>query len=246
MTEAEAFVESWSRVWRGRDSDPQLYMELLHEGCPLINPINAIRREELPRFMEAVLELEPDIRVVSTRWAETDDGVLIEWVNTGTLGGTPIEVRGADRYTLRDGKGSDGYSYFDPRPFLEAKEPSMSHPDTAEVIKRFNDAFVQRDAGTLIDLVADDCVMESTQPAPNGTRYEGYDACFRFWQELIADPEGSFEPEDIVVSGDRATIRWRYRFGEGDENSVRGVNLMHVRDGQIMEALGYVKAGLRS
>jgi hypothetical protein len=33
--------------------------------------------------------------------------------------------------------------------------------------------------------------------------------------------------------------------GEGHENSVRGVNLMHVRDGKIVEALGYVKAGLR-
>jgi ketosteroid isomerase-like protein len=122
----------------------------------------------------------------------------------------------------------------------------MSPPDTAEVIKRFNDAFVERDPAKLIDLVGDDCVMESVQPGPNGTRYEGYDACVRFWQELIADPEGSFEPEDVVVSGDRATIRWRYRFGEDEENTVRGVNLMHVRHGKIVEALGYVKAGLRS
>jgi hypothetical protein len=52
MNEAEAFVESWSRVWRGADSDPELYMKLLHEGCPLINPISEIRREELPGFME--------------------------------------------------------------------------------------------------------------------------------------------------------------------------------------------------
>jgi ketosteroid isomerase-like protein len=121
----------------------------------------------------------------------------------------------------------------------------MPQPDTAEVIKRFNDAFVQRDPGKLADLVADDCVMESAQPAPNGARYEGYDACLTFWQELIADLNGSFEPEEVVVSGDRATIRWRYRFGEGDENSVRGVNLMQVRDGKIVEALGYVKAPLR-
>jgi ketosteroid isomerase-like protein len=116
---------------------------------------------------------------------------------------------------------------------------------TADVIRRFNDAFVQRDPDMLIDLVAYDCVMESTKPAPNGTRYEGYDACLRFWQELIDDPNGSFEPEDVVVSGDHATIRWRYRFGEGDENSVRGVTLMHARDRKIVEALGYVKAGLR-
>ena len=121
----------------------------------------------------------------------------------------------------------------------------MPDPDTAGVVKRFNDAFVERDPDRLVSLVADDCVMESAQPAPNGIRYEGYDACLRFWQELIADPNGSFEPEDVVVSGDRATIRWRYRFGEGDENSVRGVTLMHIRDGKIVEALGYVKAGLR-
>jgi ketosteroid isomerase-like protein len=70
----------------------------------------------------------------------------------------------------------------------------MPHPDTAEVINRFNDAFVQRDPDTLVDLVGDDCVMESAQPAPNGARYEGYDACLHFWRELIADPEGSVVP----------------------------------------------------
>jgi ketosteroid isomerase-like protein len=87
--------------------------------------------------------------------------------------------------------------------------------------------------------------MESSQPAPNGARHEGYEACLTFWQELVADPNGSFEPEDVVVSDDRATIRWRYRFGEGDENSVPGVNLMHVRDGKIVEAHGFVTAALR-
>jgi hypothetical protein len=124
MSDARSFVEAWSRVWKGRESDPELYMSLLHEGCPLVNPFNTIRREELPGFMAGVLEAEPDIRVVPIRWAETDDGVLIEWVNTGTVGGQPFEVRGADRYTLRDGKGAEGYPYFDPRPFMEAQSVS--------------------------------------------------------------------------------------------------------------------------
>jgi hypothetical protein len=121
MTEAEAFVENWSKVWRGRDSNPELYMELLHEGCPLINPINPTKREDLPGFVEGVLAAEPDIRVVPTRWAETEDGVLIEWVNTGTLHGAPFELRSADRYTLEDGKATEGYAYFDPRPILDAQ-----------------------------------------------------------------------------------------------------------------------------
>ena len=40
---------------------------------------------------------------------------------------------------------------------------------------------------------------------------------------------------------DRAIIRWRYRWGEGADESVRGVNLMRVKDGLIVEAMGYVK-----
>ena len=122
MSEAAAFVERWSRVWDGQNSDAELYMSLLHDGCPLINPISEARREDLPQFVAALLEIEPDIRVEPTRWAETEDGVLMEWVNRGTLHGKPIELRGADRYTLRDGKGVEGYAYFDPRPFLEGAE----------------------------------------------------------------------------------------------------------------------------
>lgn len=121
MTQAELFVENWSKVWNGHESDPRLYMELLHEGCPLINPLNTITREELPEFFDAVLAIEPDIRVAPTRRAATDDGVLIEWINTGTLQGAKFELRGADRYTLKDGKASKGYAYFDPRPFLDAQ-----------------------------------------------------------------------------------------------------------------------------
>ena len=49
---------------------------------------------------------------------------------------------------------------------------------TDEVIDRFSRAFRERDAILLEDIIAPDCVMESVQPAPDGTRYEGYDASF--------------------------------------------------------------------
>jgi ketosteroid isomerase-like protein len=111
--------------------------------------------------------------------------------------------------------------------------------DTTEIMQRFNRAFLEHDPDLLPDLIAPDCVMESIQPAPNGTRYEGYDACLAFWQALAADRDSSFELEEIAAGGDRATIRWRFHFGEGQ--SVRGVNLMRVRDGRIVEALGYSK-----
>ena len=40
---------------------------------------------------------------------------------------------------------------------------------TDEVIDRFNRAFQERDATLLEDIIAPDCVMESIQPAPDGT-----------------------------------------------------------------------------
>jgi ketosteroid isomerase-like protein len=120
----------------------------------------------------------------------------------------------------------------------------MQSTETSEIIRRFNRAFQEHDPAILEDLVAPDCVMESIQPAPDGTRYEGYDANLAFWQALAADRAVSFEVEDTVVMGDRATIRWRFHFGDG--RSVRGVNLMRVRDGRIVEALGYSKTSGQS
>jgi ketosteroid isomerase-like protein len=110
---------------------------------------------------------------------------------------------------------------------------------TADVVRRFIAAFQRKDTAAIPDLVAPDCVMEAMQPAPDGQRVEGYDANVAFWQAMVADPNGSFEVEDVVISGDRATNRWRYRFGDG--NSVRGVTLIRVRDGRIAEALAYAK-----
>jgi ketosteroid isomerase-like protein len=116
----------------------------------------------------------------------------------------------------------------------------MQTNETAEIIRRFNQAFLDRETAILKDLIAPDCVMESIQPAPNGTRYEGYDACLAFWEALAKDPVTHFDVEDTIAMGDRAVIRWRFNFGDG--GSVRGVNLMHVRDGRIVEALGYSKS----
>lgn len=113
----------------------------------------------------------------------------------------------------------------------------------SDVIHRFNEAFVRHDSSLLNDLVAEDCVMESVEPAPNGTRYAGRKDCLTFWRNLANNRDGAFEAEDISVFADRAIILWRYRFGPGLSQSVRGVNVMQLRDGQIVEALGYVKTG---
>ena len=114
---------------------------------------------------------------------------------------------------------------------------------TSEVIDQFNQAFLRHDGSLLEDLIAADCVMESVEPAPNGTRVVGRAACLTFWQNLANSKDSVFAVEDVAVFGDHANIRWRYHFGPGLSQSVRGVNLMRLRDGLIVEALGYVKTG---
>lgn len=119
-----------------------------------------------------------------------------------------------------------------------------------EVIARFNEAFTRHEPSLLRELVAEDCVMVSVRPAPEGTRCEGRAACLEFWEALATDRSTRFQPWDVFVAGDRAVIQWRAEFdagqgeavlGAGQRGWVLGVNVMTVRDGLITEALGYSK-----
>ncbi|MEU8194303.1 nuclear transport factor 2 family protein [Microbispora amethystogenes] len=112
---------------------------------------------------------------------------------------------------------------------------------TMTIMRRFNDAFLTHDPGLLDGLIADDCVLENSGPPPNGSRHVGRQECLTFWSGIAASRESSFEPEEIWTAGDRAVIRWTLRWGPGPEDRVRGVNVMRVRDGLIVEGLGYVK-----
>ena len=115
---------------------------------------------------------------------------------------------------------------------------------TADVVHRFISAFQHKDAAAIRDLVGRDCVMEAMQPAPDGLRVEGYDDNVAFWQAMVSDEHGSFEVEEVVIAGDRAINRWRYRFGPDAASSVRGVTLIRVCDGKIAEALAYAKTAV--
>ncbi len=117
----------------------------------------------------------------------------------------------------------------------------MSNRSTEEVIDRFNDAFQHHDPSLLTDLIAEDCILENTQPAPDGSRHVGREACLALWQSIATAPDIRFDLENVEVKDERAIIRWRLWFGAGANDSVRGVNLMRVRDGLIVEGMGYVK-----
>jgi ketosteroid isomerase-like protein len=117
VTEAKMFVDNWSKAWR--DHDGHAYAAMLHDDCVLRNPIATTTREQLPQFVESLLQVWQNHSIRATHWAHQGDDILIEWVATGRLPKGEIELRGTDRFTMREGKVSDGVSYFDPRRFLE-------------------------------------------------------------------------------------------------------------------------------
>src|SRR5581483_8166085 len=52
---------------------------------------------------------------------------------------------------------------------------------TAAILTRFNQVFLSHNPADLDALVADDCVIENTRPAPDGSRHEGKAACIALW-----------------------------------------------------------------
>jgi ketosteroid isomerase-like protein len=111
--------------------------------------------------------------------------------------------------------------------------------DVLDVIARFNAAFDARDVDAVMALMTEDCVFESTDPTPDGVRYEGAQAVRAAWELFFAStPTTTFTVEDAFGAGDRAVQCWRFDWGAGH---VRGVDVFRVRYGRVAEKLSYVK-----
>jgi len=114
---------------------------------------------------------------------------------------------------------------------------------TRMAVDRFNEAFNRHDPDALALLLTDDTVFEDTSPAPDGQRIEGKAAVVAFWREWFArNPGARFEAEEIIVSSDRAVVRWVYRkIRNGQPWHLRGVDIFTIRDGKVAAKLAYVK-----
>ncbi|ODT65324.1 MAG: DUF4440 domain-containing protein [Pelagibacterium sp. SCN 63-23] len=117
----------------------------------------------------------------------------------------------------------------------------MTTDITRDVIERFNRAFETHRPDDLDELIGEGCILENTAPAPDGDRYEGRDACLAFWKGIAASTNLAFKAEEIWASQDRGLIRWQLSWSEAKSDRVRGVNIMRIRDGKIVEGMGYVK-----
>ena len=110
--------------------------------------------------------------------------------------------------------------------------------DPLAIVDAFCAAWVAHDLDATMALVTEDCVFESTEPGPDGTRYQGRDVIRAAWQPIFDNGDARFETEETFSMGDRVVQRWRYSWAGGH---VRGVDVFRTRNGLVSEKLSYVK-----
>ena len=115
--------------------------------------------------------------------------------------------------------------------------------ETIAVIRAMEEAINRHDVEAALATVTDDVVWETTTP-PDGERIVGKTAVRAAFEAFLAgSTEAVFDEEEVVGLGERAVLRWTYRWvdREGKPGHVRGVDVIRVRDGKIAEMLVYVK-----
>lgn len=107
----------------------------------------------------------------------------------------------------------------------------------------FTEAFNRHDRPAMLALLSEDCLLEHFAPAPNGARVKGKEAIAQFWDHFFtALPQAHCEIEDLLSLGWWGVARWTLRWisPEGQKH-IRGVSLVRLKEGQIIEHLSYVK-----
>jgi ketosteroid isomerase-like protein len=125
-------------------------------------------------------------------------------------------------------------------------QDAQQDPRTAATIKAvqaMNEAIERRDVDAMMATLTEDVVWENTTP-PDGERYAGQAAVRQAVEAFLGGAqEVAFETEELLALGDRAILRWVYRWVDRDGKSghVRGLDVIRVRDGKVAEMLAYVK-----
>lgn len=106
------------------------------------------------------------------------------------------------------------------------------------LVDRFNAAWNSHELDAALAMCSEDCVFESTSPAPDGTRHVGLAALREAWAPIFADTGARFTVEESFATDERVTQRWRY---DWDGGHVRGIDQIDVSDGVISGKYAYVK-----
>ncbi|MDF2617961.1 MAG: hypothetical protein K0S00_620 [Xanthobacteraceae bacterium] len=122
----------------------------------------------------------------------------------------------------------------------------MDHDTALRLMEKHGDAWNGHDVDVLMALFAPDCVFETAAgPHPYGTRHSGHaavrDAFAAIW---AAFPDARWDEARHIASGHQGCSEWTFRGTRTDGTAVevRGVDLLHFRDGLITRKDTFRKA----
>ncbi len=116
----------------------------------------------------------------------------------------------------------------------------MSRIESAlRVVMAFQQARSRFDLEEMMRLVSDDCIFESSDPAPFGVVYTGKEAITKYWQNFFqSSPHVQMKAEDIFGMGDHCILLWEC---VRENETLRGVDIFHIKDELIFEIFSYAK-----
>jgi hypothetical protein len=114
---AADFAARFAEYWRA--PTPAGLSLVLAERVRLVAPMTPTTETlaEGQRIFAGLFELISGLTGELHRWGATDDGVLIEFTLSGSLGGRPISWHAVDRFVIgEDGLATERVNYFDSMP----------------------------------------------------------------------------------------------------------------------------------
>jgi hypothetical protein len=117
--EAAEYVARFAAFWSA--PSPERLDEVLADRVRLVTPMTPTSEtlEEARATFAEIFGLITDLTGEVRRWGATEDGVLIELILDGRIGGSAIALALVDRLVIgEDGRATERISYFDPTPLL--------------------------------------------------------------------------------------------------------------------------------
>ena len=96
--------------------------------------------------------------------------------------GKPQHFRGMGVFRFRDGKIAEYLVYHKRNRPVRVQD---TEAETLGAVQRFCELFNRHDLDAVMDIMADDCVMDGLTPYPDGARYEGKGAVRARWEEVL-------------------------------------------------------------
>ncbi|MGB9111372.1 MAG: nuclear transport factor 2 family protein [Acidimicrobiales bacterium] len=114
----------------------------------------------------------------------------------------------------------------------------MAEHSNVEVVRRGYDAFSKGDFAALGDVFADDVVWHVAGPGPLAGDYEGRDAVYGLFAELMKQTDGNFrlDVHDVLANDDHAVALVTASGTRGGKSlESQNAHVFHMRDGRVSE-----------